>query len=192
MMTAAAFFPGGLRRDKNCLGNKLAGETTGMQYEIEDAQAEDHQAVNGLAVEAWQVLRDGYDPARWESLVKAIGNMSRLSEKGQLILARDGKSIFGAVAYMPPKASDPGIFPEGWPSIRMLVTRPAYRNTGIGRRLMDECIRRARRDSSTCIGLHTSPIMTVALALYLRMGFVKDKDLEAIAGAPYARYVLQL
>jgi ribosomal protein S18 acetylase RimI-like enzyme len=159
-------------------------------YQIRDAATKDHSAINALAVEAWRVLKDGYDHAQWDNLLATIGKMSNLAEKGQLIVASGESQIFGAVAYMPPKASNPDVFPEGWPSIRMLVVPPACRNLGIGRRLIGECVRRARRDHAHCIGLHTSPIMTVALPLYLRMGFVKDRELAPIAGAPYASHVL--
>jgi ribosomal protein S18 acetylase RimI-like enzyme len=162
-----------------------------VNYEVRDAVAVDHSAINALAVEAWQVLKDGYDRDQWDGMLASIGKMSSLAERGRLIVASDNRQIFGAVAYMPPKASNPDIFPEGWPSIRMLVIRPACRNLGIGRRLTEECVRRAKRDHADCIGLHTSPIMTVAQPLYLRMGFVKDMELNPIAGAAYARYVLK-
>ncbi len=162
-----------------------------VSYEIRDAVAGDYHVIDALAVEAWQVLKEGYDREQWDDMLVSIGKMSKLAEKGQLLVASDKSQIFGAVAYMPPNASNPNIFPESCPSIRMLVTRPAYRNLGIGRRLTEECIRRAKQDDAGCIGLHTSPIMTVALPLYLRMGFVKDKELNPIAGARYARYVLK-
>lgn len=162
-----------------------------IDYTIRDASKDDYQSVNNLAVEAWLVLKDGYDPAQWEKLIAAIGKMSNLAQIGELIVAADGEKVMGAVAYMPPKTSNPEIFPEGWPSIRMLVTHPDYRKMGIGRKLTKECIYRAKRDKAECIGLHTSPIMSVALPLYLGIGFVKDKELDPIAGAPYARYVLK-
>ncbi|WP_205833128.1 GNAT family N-acetyltransferase [Azohydromonas caseinilytica] len=161
-------------------------------YDIRNATAAEHAAVNALALEAWQILKPGYAPRAWDGMLAAIAKMSGLAEKGELIVAAGPERIFGAVAYMPPGASNPVIFPEGWPSVRMLVTRPACRHRGIGRRLTEECIARARRDGAECIGLHTSPAMTVALPLYLRMGFTKDQDLDAIAGAPYARYVMRL
>jgi len=142
-------------------------------------------------VEAWQVLKEGYDPDQWDGMLTAIGKMSNLAAKGQLIVAADQTQIFGAVCYMPPNTSNPDIFPDSWPSIRMLVTRPSCLGMGIGRKLTEECVNRAKLDQSDCIGLHTSPVMTIALPLYLRMGFVKDKDLSPIAGAPYARYVLK-
>jgi ribosomal protein S18 acetylase RimI-like enzyme len=162
-----------------------------IHYEIRNALEQDHPEINKLAVEAWQALKDGYDPDQWDGMLTAIGKMSNLAARGALIVAADQSSILGAVCYMPPKASNPGIFPDTWPSIRMLVTHPASRGMGIGRRLTEECISRALLDQADCIGLHTSPVMTVALPLYLRMGFVMDKVLSPIAGAPYARYVLK-
>lgn len=160
-------------------------------YTIRNAVVADYSDINELALEAWQVLRDGYDPAQWDNMLTAIGNMSDLAATGELIVAVEQDRIAGAVCYMPPHTSNTAIFPEGWPSIRMLVTRPADRNKGIGRRLTEECIQRARRDQADCIALHTSPVMSVALPLYLRMGFVMDRELPSIAGAPYARYVLR-
>lgn len=162
-----------------------------VNYQIRDALAGEHATINALAVDAWRILEPGYDPGQWAGMLTAVGNMANLAGKGQLIVASVKDRILGAVAYMPPGASNPEIFPEGWPSIRMLVTRPNYRNLGIGRHLTEECIRRAGQDGATCIGLHTSPVMSVALPLYLRLGFVKDRDLSPIAGAEYARYILR-
>lgn len=162
------------------------------QYEIRNARENELSAINELAVEAWQVLKPGYDPAQWDSMLAAVSNMAKLAATGELIVAAGHDRIAGAVCYMPPHTSNPDIFPEGWPSIRMLVTHPECRGKGIGRRLTEECIRRALRDRAGCIGLHTSPVMSVALPLYLRMGFVMDRELNPIAGAPYARYVLEL
>jgi ribosomal protein S18 acetylase RimI-like enzyme len=74
----------------------------------------------------------------------------------------------------------------------MLVVKPARRGHGIGRLLTEECIHRARRDNSSIIALHTTPIMTVALAMYLRMGFAKLRDAPDIYGVPYGVYTKTL
>ncbi|MDD5105659.1 MAG: GNAT family N-acetyltransferase [Desulfuromonadaceae bacterium] len=160
-------------------------------YNIRNAREEEFSAVNVLTADAWQVLKAGYDPAQWDGMIAAVGSMANLASNGELIVTEDHGRDVGAVCYMPPNASNPDMYPEGWPTVRMLVTHPNYRGKGIGRRLTEECIRRARRDRADCIGLHTSPVMSVALPLYLRMGFVMDKELSLIAGAPYARYVLK-
>jgi ribosomal protein S18 acetylase RimI-like enzyme len=165
-------------------------KTSGVK--VRAAKPSEHSAVDELAVEAWEVLKPGYDPSSWEGLVHSLGKTSRLAESGTLLVAVAGELVCGAVVYMPPGRSNPKIFPPSWPSIRMLVVAPSHRGHGIGRQLTEACIEQARQDEARCIGLHTSPIMSVALPMYLRMGFVRDADLPPIAGAPYARYVLEL
>jgi hypothetical protein len=53
-------------------------------------------------------------------------------------------------------------------------------------------ISRARRDGSAVIALHTSPFMTVALSMYLRMGFERLREGPAIFGAPSAVYLKRM
>jgi ribosomal protein S18 acetylase RimI-like enzyme len=50
------------------------------------------------------------------------------------------------------------------------------RGSGVGRLLVEDCIRRARRAGVRELGLHTSRSMTVARALYERMGFVRAPE----------------
>jgi ribosomal protein S18 acetylase RimI-like enzyme len=78
------------------------------------------------------------------------------------------------------------------PIIRMLVVEPAFRGLGVGRALTEECMNRAQRDGATCIALHTTPIMRVALPMYERMGFELQSDAPSIFGVPYAVYLKQL
>jgi ribosomal protein S18 acetylase RimI-like enzyme len=162
-----------------------------MTIGIRSAREDENASIDALAVEAWQILEPGYQPSEWEGMLLAIGRMSQLRATGHLLVAADDKELHGAVVYVPPGKSNPKMFPDGWPTMRMLVVRPASRGRGIGKRLSDACIELAQRDGAPCIGLHTSPIMKVALPMYIRRGFVKDAELAPIAGAPYERYVLR-
>jgi GNAT superfamily N-acetyltransferase len=167
-------------------------ESPVSSVQIREAIPSEYADLDKLAVEAWQVLRSGYWPDQWDGLIAAIeGRMSEIADSGKVLVAVDGSEIHGAVGYVPAESSNPKIFPADWPSMRMLVVAPARRGMGTGRRLANACIQKAKDDGATCIGLHTSGIMSVALPMYLRMGFVKDTDLPPIAGAPYARYVLR-
>jgi len=74
----------------------------------------------------------------------------------------------------------------------MLVVEPAFRGRGIGRALTEECIQRAIRDDASLIALHTSPLMRVALPMYLRMGFTLVNEVPPFRGVPYAIYTRPL
>jgi hypothetical protein len=52
--------------------------------------------------------------------------------------------------------------------------------------------RRHARKPRRIIGLHTTPIMTVALPMYLRMGFKLHNEAPPICGVPYAIYTMTL
>jgi ribosomal protein S18 acetylase RimI-like enzyme len=61
--------------------------------------------------------------------------------------------------------------PETWAGFRLLAVHPDARGHGLGRLLTLECLRRAREAEARTLGLHTSSLMAVARAMYLRMGF---------------------
>jgi GNAT superfamily N-acetyltransferase len=76
--------------------------------------------------------------------------------------------------------------------MRMLVVAPGARGLGVGRRLAQECIDRARRDRAPVSALHTSALMSVALPMYLRMGFERQADAPDIHGVAYGIYLKHL
>ncbi len=118
--------------------------------------------------------------------------MSALAVSGEIIVATVGDRIEGAVAYVGPGQPKAEMFKPEWPIMRMLVVAPAARGMGLGRALAQECLRRARRDQACVFALHTSDMMTVALPMYLRMGFEHAGAAPAIGGVPYSIYLKQL
>ncbi|HEX8641415.1 MAG TPA: GNAT family N-acetyltransferase [Allosphingosinicella sp.] len=151
----------------------------------------DAAAVNAVALAAFEQYRGVYDD--WEALERSVGGTAALAATADLLVAQAEGRIAGAVAYVPPFAEPRADFfrPE-WPVIRMLVVDPAARGQGIGRRLTEACIERARRDGAEAIALHTSPAMAVALDLYLRMGFALEKKVPDRFGVPYGVYLKPL
>jgi ribosomal protein S18 acetylase RimI-like enzyme len=159
-------------------------------YAIRDFAPRDAEAVNAVALAAFEQFRGEYSD--WPEFSKTVGAMASLADGGEVIVATRDDRIVGAVAYMGPGAPKADIFHPAWPVIRMLVVDPAERGHGVGRMLTDECIQRARRDGAREIALHTSRIMRVALALYLRSGFVMVRQCPPIFGVPYRIYLKHL
>ncbi len=157
---------------------------------IRDFREVDADRVNEVALSAFAQFSSLYDD--WPAMAAGIGNMAALAQSGDIIVAEHDGAIIGAVAYIPPGVSKAAYFDPAWPIIRMLVVAPNARGFGAGRALTDACIDRARRDGSPVIALHTSPIMTVALPMYLRMDFRKLRDAPPIHGVEYAVYLKQL
>ena len=158
-------------------------------FRLRDYLPEDAEQVNGIAVKAFQQFEGQYSD--WDEFIQGVGNMSKLAKSGEIIVAESKEELVGAVCYIGPNIKK-YYFPAESPCIRMLVVDPNARGMGIGRALTQECINRAKRDQAPHIALHTSPVMNVALPLYLRMGFEKEADIEPIRGVPYATYYKDL
>jgi GNAT superfamily N-acetyltransferase len=141
--------------------------TTGTQN-IRDYREADAPALNAVALAAFKQFKDQYSD--WPAMAAGVSRMSDLASTGEIILAEIDGRIAGGVAYIPEGRPKAACFDQSWPIIRMLVVDPAARGMRLGRALTEECIRRARRDHAPLIALHTTPIMTVAQPMYLRMG----------------------
>ncbi|MBR1172621.1 GNAT family N-acetyltransferase [Bradyrhizobium sp. KB893862 SZCCT0404] len=157
---------------------------------LRDYRDEDADAIVRVAQAAFAEFEPHFSD--WPLFTANVAKMPRLARTGEIIVAEDGGGIEGAVAYIGPRAPKPAFFDPAWPVIRMLVVDPGARGKGIGRQLTEECLRRAERDQARAIALHTTTIMTVALPMYLRMGFVRSGEAPDILGVPYAVYVKSL
>ena len=157
---------------------------------IRDYEGSDADNLNRTAVAAFGQFRDHYND--WPAMLAGLSKTSALSTTGEIIIAELQDKFAGAVAYFGPDRPKAPFFDQSWPIIRMLIVDPAFRGKGIGHALTNECIARAKRDGAPLIALHTSPIMTVALPMYLKMGFVKAYDAPPIFGVAYAVYTKTL
>jgi GNAT superfamily N-acetyltransferase len=161
-----------------------------MTVRIREFRADDAAAVNRVALAAWYQYRTLFlDWARSEAI---FANVASLADKAELLIAEKEGSIVGCVLYVSPGREREDIYDSTWSIIRALSVHPGARGEGIGRQLSEACIERARRDGAKVVGLHTSPVMTVALPMYLRLGFVHYRDIPDRNGLPYAVYTLAL
>ena len=157
---------------------------------IRDYRSKDEAEVNRIAVAAFEQYRADYDD--WPAMRSRISIAAALAAAGETIVAECQQQLAGAVTYVGPDVEKAAFFDSHWSIIRMLVVDPAQRGKGLGHALTSECLARARRDGSKIVALHTSPIMTVALPMYLRMGFTRAYDAPPIFGVPYAVYTRAL
>ena len=136
--------------------------------------------------EAAEVLGTAYGayavsmpPELWKGYHADIVDVrSRLSDSDLIVAEHEGR-VLGTVTFYPPGDRDGrSAWPEDWAGIRLVAVHPNARGMGVRRALTKVCISRARVLGATSIGLHTSSIMAVAMALYERMGFVRVPEYD--------------
>jgi GNAT superfamily N-acetyltransferase len=147
---------------------------------IREARADEIDRVSALLVAAYEEhlppAHAGLAPAVrsvWEGYRADIANVRSRLPYSNLIVGVEGDRILGSVTFYPRAGAlvrYPEL-PETWAGFRLLGVHPDARGQGLGRLLTLECIRRAREAGARTLGLHTSSLMAVARAMYLRMSF---------------------
>lgn len=108
-----------------------------------------------------------YAPPRGAILLAAAGTLATAGACDPFEPDRDSPDLLaGCVALRP--IGDPA---ERSAEMKRLWVRPAWRRTGLGRRLAEAIVERARQIGYGRIRLDTLGSMTAALALYRSLGF---------------------
>ena len=150
------------------------------EVRIRDARAEERAAVARVTLQAYAEFARVMEPAAWALLDAAVRAALASDAPAEWIVAERGGEIVGSVALYPPAMDAYGGMADHapWPELRLLAVPPPARGMGIGRMLVDECVRRATRMGAAELGLHTSKSMQVAIGMYERMGFVRAPEYD--------------
>lgn len=149
--------------------------------EIRDATVEELRQLHEGTLAAYAEYERRMEPSAWVGLAGAVQSAltNPAPEVVKIVALRMGR-VVGSVLLFPPSIDPYGgaAAASTAPEIRLLAVAPEERGRGIGRRLVEECIRRARAMGATALGLHTSPTMVEAVRMYEKMGFERHPELD--------------
>jgi predicted N-acetyltransferase YhbS len=167
---------------------------------IRDARPDEHDAIAALTLAAYAEYASIMTPTAWAGLADAL--RSALAREGtERVVAEMGGAVVGSVMLFPPEADayggivgDERPTDGAGPEIRLLAVSRDGRQRGVGEALVSECVRRARAQGASEVGLHTSRSMRAAMRLYGRLGFVRapERDFEPEGGEIVEGYRLPL
>lgn len=152
---------------------------------LEPATANDLPAIAALNLAAYAEFATQVGEAAWAAMRRNLMAVAEVAGRAEFWVARDGDRLVGSVAYGAAGRNNPAIFPPDWAAVLLLAVDPAARGRGIGRRLTEMCVSRARDDGTTVIGLFTSEAMSPAQHLYETLGFVRHAELPRRHGLRY-------
>jgi ribosomal protein S18 acetylase RimI-like enzyme len=170
--------------------------TVDPNVRLRDARADDGPAIRALTLEAYGEYAAVMEHSAWAELEQALHRALDAESDAQRIVVEHGGRIIGSVMLFPPATSSYGDDVDTAPSpeLRLLAVSPDARGMGIGRLLVDACIRRAREDGATELGLHTSRSMRAAIRTYGAMGFERapERDFQPEGAELVEGYRLRL
>ncbi|GAA0451408.1 GNAT family N-acetyltransferase [Alkalibacillus silvisoli] len=163
---------------------------------IRNATLEEIPLIRKQRIEAYQEYTNVLSESHWQALKGTLSQESDTKEGVELIVAEFNDDIVGSVVLFPAKTDAyEWIDALDYPELRMLAVTPDGRGKGVGKTLVDECIKRTKQQSHTKLGLHTGEFMTSAIQLYEQFGFrrVPEHDFQpADDGVNVRAYVFDL
>ena len=146
--------------------------------EARSNEFDDVAALLALAYAEYAPDRGSERRSDWDEYFNDVTDVRGRVEDGSiLIVAEQDGRLAGTATFYPSRcASSGGDWPAGWAAIRLVAVLPDARGRGVGSALTEHCLGRARREGAPTVGLHTSNMMTTALALYERLGFVREPE----------------
>ena len=142
----------------------------------------EYDALGDLVVAAYlSVPGDDHVSPSYEGTLRDVD--ARARDAVVLVAVDEADRLLGGVTYVPGAGPFAELERDGDAGIRMLAVSPAAHRRGVGRRLVEECIDRARADGRRRIVLHTAASMTAAQALYVRLGFARAPHLDGLVPA---------
>lgn len=173
----------------------MSEHTSTNDLHVRDARPDELDQAAGLIRDAYLEYRPALPPEAWEGYQQDMMDVrSRLKRSALIVAEMDGRLAGAVTLFLKGSGSSGEGWPRGWAGIRLLAVPPAFRGHGIGRALMEECIRRCRAKGIRTIGLHTSEIMAAAVHLYEGMGFQRapEHDFHPTPGITVMAYRLDL
>ena len=154
-------------------------ETTNINLIIRNARLDELDDVSQLLKNSYQQYKKLLPSEAWQAYLDDIMDVRSRQADADLIVAELNGKLAGAITlYIKTSSYQETGWLEGWAGVRLLAVHPRFRGLGIGRALMEECLRRCRQSGISTVGLHTTEFMYVARRMYERMGFVRVPEFD--------------
>lgn len=157
-----------------------------MGINIREAQTQELEVIEQLVQTAYREFQPLFPDKVWQAWLDNIKQIIH-APAGILLVAATAEGVIQGVVKFYPDAGQAalGVWPPGAASMRILAVHPQSRGRGLGRLLVQECLRRARELKVPAIYLYTGVFMNAARRLYEQLGFTRapefDKDPGPIA-----------
>jgi GNAT superfamily N-acetyltransferase len=158
---------------------------TTQLYKIRNADPSEFEEIGQLMVSVYSQLdgfpRESEQPDYFRALAN-VGAFTLKPEATLLVAVLTENKMAGALVYFDNMtyydSGGTAINEKNASGFRLLAVDPFCRGQGIGKMLVEECIRRARGKKHQYLIIHTTKAMQTAWRMYENMGFKRSSDLD--------------
>jgi GNAT superfamily N-acetyltransferase len=125
-------------------------------------------------------------PEAYDLYLEDLLDLDTHASHGPLLVAEVDGVVRGSGAFYPDSAAQGLGWPQGWSGGRALAVHPDARGLGVAQALVEACEELAHIFGSPVFAFHTLELMSDAIRLYERLGYVRapefDRDLRPYFG----------
>lgn len=158
------------------------------------ARADDTDQLAYVSQQSFGQYKPQLSEEGWQQLNTNLQDKQRLAElaaRSEVFVCEDNSGIIG-MAFLVPSGNGDDIYDDAWCHLRMVGVLPEYAGRGIGRRLTEMCVARAKENGERTMALHTSEMMNAARHIYESMGFSVVKEITPRFGKRYWLFTMAL
>ena len=161
-----------------------SGSATLADVEVRAVRPAEHREAGRVTALAY---REFAPPGHrhWEAYLATIEDVAGRAGRTPVLVAVENGRVLGSATLEFDDVTlgdDDEVLPPEMASIRMLGVDPSARGRGVGRALVEGCIREARARGKAVLVLRTTERMTAAQRLYRSMGFRRDPARDLVVG----------
>lgn len=148
---------------------------------IRDARPNELEQIRALRLSAYEEHAYKMPEKHWNMLRNSIVSDNEDTIGLERIVAEVDGELLGTVVLYPANANayeGMEVEVQDYPELRMLAISSNARGKGIAKALVQECMKRAREQGFSVLGLHTADFMVEAMTLYTRLGFKHVPELD--------------
>jgi GNAT superfamily N-acetyltransferase len=162
---------------------------TTQEYTIRNAKPYEFEEIGKLMVKVYSLLegfpKESEQPDYYKMLVN-VGELTKKPETELIVAVSSVSEITGGIVYF----GDMKYYGSGGTAtseknacgFRLLAVDPLNRGQGIGKLLINECIRKAKKMNRHQVIIHTTMAMQTAWKIYENIGFKRSEDLDFLQG----------
>ena len=152
-------------------------------WTIRPAREDELDTIASVIVDAYAEYAVHMSPDAWSSFANEIANVrGRMSDAELMVAEEDGRIIGSVTVFSGWRGAQ-----QGTAGVRLLAVPPEHRGSGLGRALLEACVKRAREAGKQRLVMTTTQEMAVLREFTERMGFRREPALDHMP-APGVRY----
>jgi len=160
-----------------------------QEYIVRNAKPGEFEEIGKLMVKVYSLLEGFPKESEQPDYYKTLANIGEFTNKPGtelLVAVSPDDKIAGGVVYF----SDMKHYGSGGTAtkeqdaagFRLLAVDPLTRGKGIGKLLVNECIRKAKDKNFSQVIIHSTEAMKTARKMYENIGFKRSEDLDFMQG----------